>query len=144
MSFADISNNSSSFRPYINPERLRHSAEDEDDERELQHVRQVLQRIQKRRDDSYDHQLEITQSEQEYLAWVVREREELVRKLAADMRTTHELMQDISRLVDEQGLWIGTLRVKINRANEARALTMRARPVFHFQIPLRPISRMSR
>lgn len=91
----------------MNPRNLQEQPQREIDS-DLIRVQEVLGNIQKRRDESETGQLSITMSEQDYLAWVIREREDLVLRLATEMRETRELMVDIARLVEEQGYFVGT------------------------------------
>lgn len=102
MSFADVQR-----FPVVNTSRLHHDAAEDVDDSELKKVQQVLTTIQRRRDQNETGNVELTMSEQEYLTWVIAEREDLVKKLVSEMRDTRQLMQDIALLVDEQSLFIG-------------------------------------
>eukprot|EP01122_Echinamoeba_exundans_P007228 TRINITY_DN2171_c0_g1_i2.p2 TRINITY_DN2171_c0_g1~~TRINITY_DN2171_c0_g1_i2.p2 ORF type:complete len:126 (+),score=19.62 TRINITY_DN2171_c0_g1_i2:241-618(+) len=108
MSFGDVHR-----YPQIDLSRLHRENDDTDQsDAEFTKVKQILGNIERRNDGIIDGNVEITLSEQEYLTWVIQEREDLVKRVASEMRDTHQLMKDIALLVEEQGVFIGALKLE--------------------------------
>jgi hypothetical protein len=116
MSFGDVHR-----YPQIDFGRLHREDEDAaevaQNDAEFNKVKQILGNIQRRNDGITDGNVEITLSEQEYLSWVIQEREDLVKRVASEMRDTRQIMQDIAMLVEDQGFFVGARPSKNTTAN---------------------------
>jgi 5-formyltetrahydrofolate cyclo-ligase len=78
----------------------------EQEEADKEHLRQVLSNIHDRKEETGE--VLMTMDEEEFLSRMIREREEAVKEVAAQMAELKDLMQDVYNLVHEQGFMVGS------------------------------------